>query len=238
MRSEIRTVFPYVSIGLVCLLLGILLNPLASLTIDIANDGLQSVAAIAAVASALASVFLAAVTALYTSFTRKQVNETQKSRKQEIIPVFELDVEYYAMSGIGVVLRNIGNGPARNVEVTLILDPGPIEAEIRNKNVRAGDFIGVADPFETVSMEPDELDQFDELRVEGKCENLRGDEIEIGDSFDLTLLDQDDDSAFFQSRDRSEKHLRDISRELKRARKETKSVSKSVDNVAKRIKKL
>lgn len=238
MRAQIRTAFPYVLLGIVGLLLGVILSPVTSLTLNIANEGLQSAAAIAAVASAFASVFLAVVTALYTSFTRKQVNEAQKSRKQEIVPVFELDIDYYAMSSIGVILRNIGNGPARNVEVTLILEPDEIEEEVRNKNVRAGDFIGIADPFETVPMNPDELDRFDELRVEGKCENLRGDEIEIADSFDLSLLNQDDDSAFFQSRDRSEKHLRDIAKELKRVRKETKSVSKSVDDVAKRIKKL
>ncbi|RJS96767.1 hypothetical protein D3261_18815 [Halococcus sp. IIIV-5B] len=122
------------------------------------------------------------------------------------------------------------------MEVTLILDPKEIEEKVRNKNVRAGDFIGIVDPFETIPMNPEELDRFDELRVEGKCENLRGDRIDISDSFDLSLLDQDDDSAFFQSRDRSEKHLRDIAKELKKVRKETKSVSKSVDNVAKKVK--
>ncbi|WP_152420752.1 hypothetical protein [Haloferax sulfurifontis] len=130
------------------------------------------------------SVILALVTAAYVILTWSLVTETRDARKQEIMPIFALEMEGYAVGALGPKLRNIGNGPATSVSATFQLKPSGQEHQASSKNVAPGDFVGSLDP--KVPVDPDS--DFEELCVSGTYTNVFGEEKPFSDSIDLEMF--------------------------------------------------
>jgi len=164
------------------------------------------------------SVILALVTAAYVILTWSLVTETRDARKQEIMPIFALELEGYAVGALGPKLRNIGNGPATSVSATFQLKPNGQEHQTSSKNVAPGDFVGSLDP--KVPVDPDS--DFEELCVSGTYTNVFGEEKPFNDSIDLEMYLQNADADSLMGRDQSVEELREMNSNLK-------SISESIE---------
>lgn len=129
-----------------------------------------------AVATLAATLTLVVLTGLYAAITYRMMVETKKGREQEIRPVLEFHAGEY-MSQI----KNVGGGPARNLDITLSLVPEGVTHGIRHQSIPAGESIAVpAEPFSSIGDRG-----FLELQAEGV--DIDGDEI--------------DDEEFWEDRD-------------------------------------
>jgi len=156
------------------------------------------------------SVILAFVTAAYVILTWSLVTETRDARKQEVMPIFALELEGYAIGTAGPKLKNIGNGPATSVSATFQLKPDGEEYQASSKNVAPGDFVGSLDP--KVPLDPDS--NFEELHVSGTYTNVFGEEEPFTDSIDLKMFLQNTDADSLMERDQSVEVLKKINRNL------------------------
>ena len=164
------------------------------------------------------SVILALVTAAYVILTWSLVTETRDARKQEVMPIFALELEGYAVGALGPKLKNIGNGPATSVSATFKLEPNGQEHQVSSKNVAPGDFVGSLDPEIPVDSKGD----FDKLRVSGTYTNVFGEEKPFNDSIDLEMFFQNTDADSLMGRDQSVEELKKINSNLK-------SISESIE---------
>lgn len=160
---------------------------------------------------------LVVVTFLYMILTGFLVLETRLSRKQEILPVVNLNVEPYAIGARGAQIENIGNGPAKNVDATIKFEPDGPKGQIQSKNVRAGGFIGSEEP----EISDKNLEEYDQLVVSGYWTNIWGGRTHFKDSvktqsvgeYDIadSLMSEDDELRYL---DKIETQLKNISNEL------------------------
>jgi len=164
------------------------------------------------------SVILALVTAAYVILTWSLVIETRDARKQEVMPIFALEPEGYALGALGPKLKNIGNGPATSISATFQLKPDGQEHQVSSKNVAPGDFVGSLNP--QVPMDSDS--DFKELRVSGTYTNVFGEEKPLNDSINLKMFLQNTDADSLMGRDQSAEELKKINRNLK-------SISESIE---------
>ncbi|WP_436929086.1 hypothetical protein [Halosimplex halobium] len=164
------------------------------------------------------SVILALVTAAYVILTWSLVTETRDARKQEVMPIFALELEGYSIGAMGPKLKNIGNGPATSVSATFQLKPGGEEHQVSSKNVAPGDFVGSLDPKVPVNSDSG----FEELRVSGTFTNVFGEEKPLDDSIDLEIFLQNTSADSLMGRDQSVEILKKINRNLK-------SISESIE---------
>lgn len=164
------------------------------------------------------SVILALVTAAYVILTWSLVTETRDARKQEVMPIFALELEGYAVGALGPKLKNIGNGPAISVSATFQLKPNGREHQVSSKNVAPGDFVGSLDPKVPLDTDSD----FEELRVSGTYTNVFGEKKPFNDSIDLEIFLQNTDADSLMGRDQSVEELKMINRNLK-------SISKNIE---------
>ena len=164
------------------------------------------------------SLMLALVTTAYVILTRSLVTETRDARKQEVMPIFALELEGYVVGALGPKLKNIGNGPATSVSATFQLKPNGQEHQVSSKNVAPGDFVGSLDPKVPVDSDSD----FEELRVTGTYTNVFGDEKPLDDSIDLKMFLQNTDADVLMEQDQSLEELKKINRNLK-------SISESIE---------
>lgn len=206
----------------IILLIGILLGLLVAVYIILSYPDLIGVSrpltGLRSFVNTGSSVILALVTAAYVILTWSLVTETRNARKQEIMPIFALDLEGYAIGALGPKLKNIGNGPATSVSATFRLEPKGQAHQVSSKNVAPGDFIGSLKP--EVPADPDS--EFEELLVSGTYTNVFGEKKTFTDSIDLEIFLRNTDADALMRRDRSVEELKKMNRNLK-------SISKSIE---------
>lgn len=168
--------------------------------------------------NAAATVVLVIVTAVYVFLTWGMVKETRSARKQEVMPIMNLDVEPFSIGAWAPKVENIGNGPAIDVDATVKLEPGGEEYELQSKNVPSGDFTGILDP----KVNEDTHEEYDSLRVEGAFTDVFGDREPFEAEYDLTLLAELDGADSMMRRDKQARHLRGIEQNLQ-------SISNSIE---------
>jgi hypothetical protein len=161
--------------------------------------------------SAISTVVLVIVTGVYAYLTWGMVRETRRARKQEVMPVINLDVEPFSIGAWAPKIENIGNGPAIDVTGTVTLEPGGEEHEIQSKNIPAGDFTGSLEP----QIGEDTYKDYDSLTVEGSYTTVFGDQDTFRETYDLELLAKLDGADSMMKRDRRERYLRSIDNHLK-----------------------
>jgi hypothetical protein len=170
--------------------------------------------------SVLTSLLLVVVTATYAYLTYGLLLESRESRRRESAPVLAVITDEF---GVVPELLNVGNGPARQVEVTLhaVRANGETEAtriSIRNLGVNQSYPI-LEDPFRDLTDEKTSIpDEFTELLVTGTLRDAFGDEVPVDLQYDLSEIGPAPDVA----RGPAESALEDIAVELRRLRESRK----------------
>jgi hypothetical protein len=156
-------------------------------------------------ATAIATVLLVVLTGVYATVTYQMMLETRKSRKQEIMPVFEFQSEE-----IRSYIQNVGGGPARKLDLTISLLPADKSVRVKRQSLPAGATIAItAEPFSSLAdrafqdlqLESEQIDlhensdeniweeldeyPYEELALNGECEDAWGNTIEIHEKYEL-----------------------------------------------------
>jgi len=157
-----------------------------------------------------ATVILVIVTAVYAFLTWGMVKETRRARKQEVMPVINIDVEPFSIGAWAPKVENIGNGPALDVNATVQLEPGGEAHELQSQNITAGDFAGMLYP----QVNEDTHEEYDSLKIEGSVTDVFGDTDTFEAEYDLELLAELDGADSIMKRDKQERYLRSIDENL------------------------
>lgn len=160
--------------------------------------------------NAAATVVLVLVTGGYVALTYRLVGETRDARRQEVMPVINVEPEPYAIGAYGAKVENVGNGPAKDVDATISLEPGGPEHELRSKNIAAGGFTGSLEP----EMKRDVAEDYERLEIDGCLTDVWGVRDDFHDVFDLGLLAEDDGADSIMEDDQVSRRLRNIERSL------------------------
>jgi len=158
-------------------------------------------------ATSIATIWLVVLTGVYASVTYRMLRETKKSREQEIMPALEFEARE-----TGSALINIGNGPARNLDIVLRLNPAGDRYRIKRQSLpSAGDLSIPVEPlsslgdrrFLDVQMDGLDIDwaeheevadddfwenteyPYQELVIDGMCEDIWGNRIRIEQTYDV-----------------------------------------------------
>lgn len=172
--------------------------------------------------SAISSSIIALVTLAYVYLTFELVNETRRARVQEVQPAFSVDLEPASIGSYGVAIKNIGNGPAKDLEATITLNPGDQETEIEYKTLAPDDYAPVAEPFEE-SINEEIAEMYDEIEVNGTYTDIFGNTSQFSGEYKLQLLEKGDSKSLHMKRENTDRHMRDLVRELRKIRRELKS---------------
>lgn len=213
------------------------------------------------ISSSVASVATTTLLVLLTAFyalstygmvreTRRMAEETRKSREQEIRPVIEFHArEVYSQ------IANIGDGPARNVDLNLTLLPSGLTHTIREQSLPSGESISIpAEPFSSIrdrgflelqeqglDFDWDDVDDYEEfweeqdfpyetLRMTGTVEDVWGNTHEVDVEYDVWNLTQELQGAVSLTLD-MEQSLDSIARELRQIRKHLSSPTGTEDQL-------
>lgn len=171
--------------------------------------------------SAVATAALVLVTTVSVILTLSLLDEERRSREQEIMPTFKINLQGISLSTMGIALKNIGNGPGQNIEANIRIEPQGYEQEITYPNVASGDFVPVGDPFEEISLKPKKFDNYDKLIVEGTCEDIVGNDHDFRDE---EALEFPKGNGVLMRTKSTEQHLDDISNELSDVVRELKDI--------------
>jgi hypothetical protein len=160
-------------------------------------------------ASLSASLLLVILTGAYAFITLWMTHETKKSRRQEIQPVLEFRPHEHRST-----IVNLGSGPARNIDLTLTLEPKGESHRVQWQSLAPQQEIAIpAEPFSSIadreyldlqlqgadidweSVEDDEefWDEFDDypyeqLRMTGSCEDVWENLQEVEERYDVWNL--------------------------------------------------
>jgi hypothetical protein len=137
------------------------------------------------------------------------MRETRKARQQEIMPAFEFQPE-----PLNPALVNVGNGPARKLDVTVSLLPAGETRHIRRQSVATGEGIHIGgEPFTSLGDQPfldfqlrgldvdwEEVEDdeefwetvddypYERLTVEGSCEDIWENSIPVIEEYQIQDL--------------------------------------------------
>lgn len=167
--------------------------------------------------SAAATSGLVLVTAVSVILTISLLNEHRKTRQQDIIPVFKLQIKPISIGKSGIVARNIGNGPAQNIDITVTIYPQNSEHFLKYPNVAEGDVIPIGNPFE----DHIEFENVEKITVSGDCEDVMGEDHLINDRHTIRETSTDE---YLLNRNDDEKYLKDLAKETKKIRQELKKI--------------
>lgn len=174
--------------------------------------------------SAVGTSALVLVTGTSVFLTLLLLEENRTARKREVKPSFSIQLEPVAISTFGVVIENIGNGPAKDVEATLTLYPNEDQWDFRRKNIRPGDQAG-ASP-DDITFSKDSGGKYDRISIEGKCTDVFGNTIPFSDSFDMELLQNGKYGGY--NPHEHEDELEEIQKVLNKIRRSIDSVSNEI----------
>lgn len=170
------------------------------------RDIIEPLSAVTTFVSAGASILLVIVTAAYVVLTREMVAETEEARKQEVMPILDLEWKSINLGTWSPKLKNVGNGPAMDVEATIEVVPSGEEHMIVSKNIAPGDFVGAISPQITV----DAAEMYDEVLVTGTYTNVFGETKTFETNFDLKILSNTNSADALMKRDEDQKDLKKI----------------------------
>lgn len=169
--------------------------------------------------SAAVTSMLVMVTGISVFFTLLLLEENRIARKREFEPAFSVYLEPIAIGVFDVVLENIGNGPAQDVEATLTLFPSEITWDFQRKNVRPGDKAPAFITNENITFRQKSSKDFDKITVEGKCTDVFGNRVNFSNTYNMELLKSGEHEQHLPYENRTERNLKDISRSLKDIKK-------------------
>jgi len=165
--------------------------------------------------SAVVTSMLVMVTGISVFLTLLLLEENRTARQREFEPSFTVYLEPVAIGAFDVVLENIGNGPAKDVEATLRLYPDEIEWKFRRQNVRPGDKAPAFISEEDIVFKQESSDEFDKITVQGECTDVFGNTVEFSDAYDMALLRSGEYTQHLPYEDRLEQKVDDIASNLR-----------------------
>lgn len=136
-------------------------------------------------ASAAATSALVLVTYSSVALTLRLLQEQRQERLQDIRPMFAEYLEGEPGGHLGVVLENIGNGPAQDIRVKLTLEPEGESKEVTYYNIPPGNRIRITDPFEATKLTLQNLNRYKNIRIEGEVRDLIDNKYPIRDTISL-----------------------------------------------------
>lgn len=163
--------------------------------------------------SAVATAALVLVTTVSVTLTLILLDEERQARKQEIMPVFKAELKGVSIGRMGIALKNIGNGPAQNIDATVEIHPNGEKQEVQYRNVNSGDIVPIPDPFEDVTINNDMDEEYTHITVQGTCEDIVGNGYKIDDRLNLDL-DNGMGHPSLMKGDTIEDYLKEIADEL------------------------
>lgn len=126
----------------------------------------QNVGSVVSVIGEFSTVVLVVITAVYVVYTGKLVSETKKARKQEVRPILHLDLVSAFAEVQSPRITNVGDGPAREIDIKLALEPdGPTE-EIQLASLPDGESATYVGP--AVS----DLEKIDQIVMKGELKDV------------------------------------------------------------------
>lgn len=168
--------------------------------------------------SAVITSMLVFVTAVSVFMTLLLLRENRTARQKEYEPAFSLSLKSIFSGTRSIVIENIGNGPAQDVDVTLTVKPNDMEYEMKRKNVRPGD--GFLNLRSEIPVNPEEAEK---VVIDGECKDVFGNKVEIYSESDVDILRTAEEDSFL--RDENEK----LRRELNSIDKSIKSIFDDVE---------
>lgn len=189
-------------------------------------------------ATAIATVLLVLLTGGYATVTYLMVLETRKASEQEIQPALDFQARELAST-----IVNSGNGPARNLDITLTLEPAGDSHTVQRQSLPAGGAVAIPmEPYSSLGargyqdlqlratdMEWEDIDEDDpdfwedldepyqRLTLEGTCEDVWGNTHHITEEYQIYDLTEGTAGAVEPSMDKEES-LEQIAVELSRLR--------------------
>lgn len=121
------------------------------------------------------------VTTMYALITLWLVHETRVARIQDVKPVFSVEA-----LGDKTGVANIGQGPARELDISLKLIPDGPSKDLEQKLVRPNEYVAVTsgDIAEIDDLTSHVHHEYDALKVFGTYEDIYGNEYEINNESD------------------------------------------------------
>lgn len=161
-------------------------------------------------AAAIGSLGLVFATSLSLVTTRATLREQRRARKQQSKPVLRLTVKPTSLSGVAFFVENIGNGTARQPEVSIEAKPkdeSSIETnpKISSKlpDIPSGELLPVSTGSFTIdndsdqeffsqgdNIDHDDFEIFSVIEMNGHCKDILGETHQVESSFNPKFLEK------------------------------------------------
>jgi hypothetical protein len=123
--------------------------------------------------NSLSTILLVTITGIYAFLTWMLVVENRRARRERHSPSFVVEADIF-----GPRIRNVGNGPARDLEITLTLvsDDDRVRTVVRRDGLVPDDDVWVSElPFAAIGDELDDVhDRYESLEVNVSFEDMFG----------------------------------------------------------------
>lgn len=143
----------------------------------------------ASVASAFATVVLVIVTGYYAYQNYRMVQEMRTSRSAEVRPKLVPAMDYWEAATAFARIVNVGRGPALDVDVQLVYEPGGTPRRYCNPVLLSGEveiFWGTGGAEAENRVDMDEIVSLhSHLRLSGSCKDVLGTSIPIEERIEL-----------------------------------------------------
>lgn len=132
---------------------------------------------------------LVIVTGGYVIFTYRLWREQQRAREQQVNPAISLNIvpTSYTPSTYLLALENVGNGPAKDLNVNLTAEGSDVisDTTFDVKLLNEGDRTLVHSGGDQ-KLGESELEEIERIYITGNCENVFDNPVEIEDVFEVT----------------------------------------------------
>lgn len=137
--------------------------------------------------SAAVTSMLVFVTGISVFITLLILKEDQTARRKNVEPVFTLSTRTVSHGSYDIIIKNIGNGPAQNIDIAVSAHPSGTTSSIYRKNIRPGEEILQMSSDLGIGLKAD-FNQVDYISIDGKCTDIYGNTVPISDKYDTSKI--------------------------------------------------
>lgn len=164
--------------------------------------------------SVVAALVLAFLTAIYVLQTQGMLKEMAMARKAEALPHVKANLQYPGPLVVDLLLKNVGKGPAMNVDVAFGFQPSdePFKHWLHPLLAPEESYSFLIEPSNFNEL----VQKYDFLLVRGTCEDAFGERHKIDEKIDLKEIHKGWSQAMILMRPSIRDKLKEISDELRR----------------------
>lgn len=173
--------------------------------------------------SVIAALVLAFLTAIYVLQTQGMLKEMATARKAEVLPHVKANLHYPGPLAVDLLLKNVGKGPAINVDVTFGFQPSdePFKHWLHPLLAPEESYSFLIEPSNFNEL----VQKHDFLLVHGTCEDAFGEKHKIDEKIDLKEVHKGWSQAMILMRPSVEGRLKEISEEVGRVGREIRNTT-------------